>query len=175
MLQHVNDLSAQPCGCDPGMRWTCDRHKAEKEAEYLGRLQQALVADHDEPGPFQPQILIPAAEQPRRANDPVTAQERKQRPLATGVLDYFPDALLEVAYTSWVGNEQHNPGTPVHWDRDKSRDEADALARHLVKRGTRDSDGVRHSAKVAWRALAMLQKEIEDERLLDAPGYGHGV
>jgi hypothetical protein len=29
--------------------------------------------------------------------------------------------------------------------------------------GTMDADGVRHSAKVAWRALANLQKEIEKE------------
>jgi hypothetical protein len=87
---------------------------------------------------------------------------RKQRPLVTGVLDYFPDALLEVAYASWKGNEQHNPGQPLHWDRSKSSDEPDALGRHLAERGTVDtSDGVRHSAKVAWRALAMLQKELE--------------
>lgn len=90
-----------------------------------------------------------------------TAEQRKQRPLASGVLDYFPDALLEVALVSWTGNEQHNPGTPVHWDRSKSGDEADALMRHLLERGTRDTDGMRHSAKVAWRALALLQKEIE--------------
>ncbi|KAF1711076.1 hypothetical protein CSC70_03885 [Pseudoxanthomonas kalamensis DSM 18571] len=30
-----------------------------------------------------------------------------------------------------------------------------------MQRGTVDTDGVRHSAKVAWRALALLQKEIE--------------
>lgn len=94
----------------------------------------------------------------------MTHQERKRRPLATGVLDYFPDALMEVAYCSWVGNEQHNPGEPLHWAKEKSTDEPDALLRHLKDRGTIDSDGVRHSAKVAWRALAMLQREIESER-----------
>lgn len=90
--------------------------------------------------------------------------ERKKRPLATGVLDYFGDALMEVAYCSWVGNQQHNPGQPLHWAKEKSTDEPDALMRHLKDRGTLDSDGVRHSAKVAWRALAMLQREIENER-----------
>lgn len=89
---------------------------------------------------------------------------RKQRPLYTGVLKYFPDALLEVAHVSWVGNEQHNPGTPLHWDRSKSQDEGDAAARHLVAAGTRDSDGTRHTAKAAWRTLALLQKEIEAEQ-----------
>ncbi len=92
------------------------------------------------------------------------AQVRKDQPLATGCLDYFPDALTEVAELSRVGNEQHNPGSPLHWDRSKSGDEADALLRHLRDRGTRDTDGVRHSAKVAWRSLALLQKEIEADR-----------
>lgn len=89
---------------------------------------------------------------------------RKARPLWSGALRYFPDALLEVAHCSYAGNEQHNPGTPLHWDRSKSRDEADALARHLLQAGELDTDGVRHSAKVAWRALALLQKELEAER-----------
>jgi len=88
---------------------------------------------------------------------------RKQYPVGTGVLDYFPRALLEVAYCSWIGNEQHNPGQPLHWDRSKSQDEADALIRHFLERGKVDSDGVRHSAKLAWRALALLQKELEAE------------
>ena len=89
------------------------------------------------------------------------AKRRKQTPVKTGVLDYFPDAIRAVAHCSWVGNEQHNPGTPLHWDRSKSGDELDALSRHLLQAGTIDTDGVAHSAKVAWRALANLQKEIE--------------
>jgi hypothetical protein len=93
-----------------------------------------------------------------------TAADRKKRPLARGVLDYFPDALMEVAYTSWVGNEQHNPGQPMHWAKEKSTDHADCIIRHLKDRGTFDSDGVRHSAKAAWRALALLQTEIEQEK-----------
>lgn len=88
---------------------------------------------------------------------------RKGQPICTGVLDYFPDALRAVAECSRIGNEQHNPGEPLHWAKEKSTDEADALVRHLLDRGTRDSDGIRHSAKVAWRALAMLQREIEGE------------
>jgi hypothetical protein len=86
---------------------------------------------------------------------------RKEYPVATGVLDYFPDAIMAVSRVSFIGNEQHNPGQPLHWDRSKSTDEADALLRHFIQRGTIDTDGVRHSAKVAWRALALLQKEIE--------------
>jgi hypothetical protein len=89
---------------------------------------------------------------------------RKHYPLATGVFDYFPDALMAIAHVSFVGNEQHHPGTPVHWDRSKSSDESDALLRHFKDRGKRDTDGLRHSAKCAWRALALLQKEIEGDK-----------
>jgi len=91
------------------------------------------------------------------------AVARKQRPLCSGVLDYFPQALMEVAYASYMGNEQHHAGATLHWDKSKSTDEADALLRHLAERGTLDTDGVRHSAKVAWRALAMLQRELDGE------------
>ncbi|MCP3980814.1 MAG: hypothetical protein GY716_16050 [bacterium] len=88
---------------------------------------------------------------------------RKGLPLCTGVLDYFPDALLEVARTSRICNEQHNPGEPLHWAKEKSTDHPDSLLRHLAERGTMDTDGTRHSAKVAWRALAMLQRELDAE------------
>lgn len=87
---------------------------------------------------------------------------RKDFPLARGLLDYFPDALAAVANCSLVSNEKHNPGEPLHWAREKSSDHADALMRHLVERGEIDSDdGILHDVKVAWRALAMLQEELE--------------
>lgn len=94
---------------------------------------------------------------------PTSATERKKFPMVSGLLDYFPDALAVVSNVSWHGNEQHNPGQPLHWARSKSGDEADTLVRHLSQRGTLDVDGIRHSAKVAWRALALLQKELEEE------------
>lgn len=93
--------------------------------------------------------------------------ERKGMPITTGVLDYFPLAMAEVARVSKAGNDQHNPGQPLHWDRTKSLDHADCIARHLIDRGSRDADGQRHSAKLAWRALALLQTELE--RDADAP------
>ena len=105
-----------------------------------------------------------------KTNLPADAAARKARPITTGVLDYFPDALAEVAYCSKVGNDQHNPGQPLHWAKEKSTDEADALVRHLLERGTVDTDGVRHSAKVAWRALALLQREIDAERAKKSSG-----
>jgi hypothetical protein len=99
---------------------------------------------------------------------PTDAAERKAVPIYSGVLKYFPDALAAVAECSKKGNDQHNPGKPLHWDRSKSGDELDALTRHLMEAGTIDTDGIRHSTKAAWRALANLQKEIEAERKLSA-------
>jgi hypothetical protein len=89
---------------------------------------------------------------------------RKQTPMFAGLLNYFPDALAAVAHCSYVGNEQHNPGQPLHWAREKSTDHADCIVRHLTESGTVDDDGVRHSAKLAWRALALLQIEIENAK-----------
>lgn len=99
---------------------------------------------------------------PQLPKDPA---DRKKIPICTGVLDYFPDAIAAVAECSFAGNAQHHPGTALHWDKTKSTDESDALVRHLIQRGTRDTDGIRHSAKTAWRALALLQREIEAERV----------
>lgn len=93
--------------------------------------------------------------------------KRKERPMYSGLLAYFPDALEEVSYVSFVGNQQHNPGEPLHWAKEKSTDESDALLRHLKDRAKGevfDTDGVRHLAKCAWRALANLQREIGAER-----------
>jgi hypothetical protein len=112
----------------------------------------------------------------RAASLPTDYKDRKAIPVATGVLDYFPDALAEVAKVSKIGNDQHNgEGSPLHWDRSKSTDESDALIRHFLQRGTIDSDGARHSGKVAWRALAYLQKEIEKDREESQAGAATGA
>ena len=97
---------------------------------------------------------------------PSNPAARKSLPIGTGVLDYFPLALAEIAKVSLAGQKQH--GT-TGWDRSKSGDEADALIRHFLERGCMDSgDGLRHSAKMAWRALALLQKECE-KKMYDEP------
>ncbi len=77
---------------------------------------------------------------------------RKDFPLYSGCLAYFPDALALVCHLSKLGNDKHNAGEPLHWSREKSNDHKDCIARHLV-----DGDHV----ELAWRALANLQVEIE--------------
>lgn len=96
---------------------------------------------------------------------PLDAKERKAVPICTGVLDYFPDALAAVARLSLKANEKHNPGQKLHWSKDKSSDHADCLVRHLLERGSQDPEMQEsHSVHVAWRALALLQIEIETQR-----------
>jgi hypothetical protein len=100
---------------------------------------------------------------------PIDSKARKDIPIVSGCLDYFPAALAAVAEVSRIGNEKHNPGEPMHHAREKSGDHADCVGRHLMERGKFDSirmpDGryvsIRHSAEGAWRYLALLQEELE--------------
>lgn len=92
---------------------------------------------------------------------PTDPKERKATPIYSGVVKYFPLALAEIARVSKAGNDQHNPGQPLHWDKSKSTDHLDCIMRHIADAGTMDSDGQRHTAKVAWRALAALEIELE--------------
>lgn len=92
---------------------------------------------------------------------PEDSAARKEYPVYSGLVAYFPSALAAVAHHSYLGNEKHNPGQPLHWARGKSSDEADALLRHLMER---DYVGM------AWRALALLQKHLEANGAPIAPG-----
>lgn len=92
------------------------------------------------------------------------AQKRKMTPIYSGVVKYFPDALKEVARVSFIGNEQHNPGQPLHWAREKSTDQLDAAMRHITDYASgikTDTDGAQHLGKAAWRILAQLQVDEE--------------
>jgi len=112
---------------------------------------------------------------------PTDAQARKNIPVYSGFIKYFPDAICEVAALSKVGNDQHNPGQPLHWAKEKSGDELDALMRHLIDDASGvpvDADGIEHAVKVAWRAMANLQRlcdarkaalEVTDEPAFRVP------
>jgi len=91
---------------------------------------------------------------------------RKSIPIFDGAVMYFPKALAAVAEVSRIGNDQHNPGKPLHWNRTTSMDQFNTALRHLVDHGSgyrHDSDGARHLAKAAWRILAALELDIEAE------------
>jgi len=84
---------------------------------------------------------------------PEDSQGRKEFPIFSGFLAYFPDAAALIARRSWLGNRQHNPDNPeapLRWDMTKSPDELDAMMRHLLE-GEWDA--------LAWRAMAQLQRE----------------
>lgn len=97
---------------------------------------------------------------------PTDPKARKAIPVYSGFIKYFPRAICAVAELSRIGNDQHNPGKPLHWDRSKSGDEKDALMRHLIDQTidgdqAADTDGVLHATKKAWRAMADLEKILE--------------
>ena len=93
------------------------------------------------------------------------AADRKATPVFSGVLKYFPNALKEVSKCSQAGNDQHHPDKPLHWDMEKSKDEYDALTRHLIDHTINpiDDDGMLHLTKVAWRALAGLERYLTNK------------
>ena len=93
---------------------------------------------------------------------PHNSAERKNLPIAEGVLDYFPDAIAYVALVSKAGNDKHNPGQKMHWAREKSTDHRNCIARHLMESGTYDDAGILAEGSMAWRALAALQLKLEE-------------
>lgn len=94
---------------------------------------------------------------------PTDDKLRKQVRAFQGFVKYFPDAIALVAILSKVANEQHNPGTPMHWAKEKSKDELDSLMNHLMDVATKgelsqDVDGILDAVKIAWRGMANLQR-----------------
>lgn len=94
---------------------------------------------------------------------PTDDARRKMVRAFQGCVQYFPDAIAAVAFLSKVANEQHNPGQPMHWAKEKSTEELDSLMNHLLdiaSKGpeSRDADGMLDAIKVAWRGLANLQR-----------------
>lgn len=94
---------------------------------------------------------------------------RKGIPLYTYLTQYHPNALVEVAKVAVAGNEQHNPGEPMHWAKGKSMDQLNTAMRHIFDHGmgnAYDRDDpyrcesrrpIMHLAKAAWRLLAEIE------------------
>jgi 5'(3')-deoxyribonucleotidase len=99
---------------------------------------------------------------------PADSASRKELPICTGVLDYFPLAFAALARLSKKGNDKHNPGQPLHWSRAKSADHRDCIVKHLIDSGIIDPDnGELHDVSLAWRAMANL--ELAEEKRLGKP------
>lgn len=105
----------------------------------------------------------PIAAQVAPYRDKLSSDERKEAPVYGGFTNYFPDAMVAVAAHSKVANDKHNPGEPLHWSKGKSNDHADCVARHLLDVGRIDPEtGKSHTIALAWRAMALLQTELEN-------------
>lgn len=110
------------------------------------------------------------------------SNERKNYPLLSGLLKYFPAALSGVSNISKLGNDKHNPGQPLHHARWKSMDHGDCIVRHLIdtedllaamKRN--DSEVTQQMVltevnQLVWRTLAYSQLIHESFGAPLAPG-----
>lgn len=116
---------------------------------------------------------------------PIDSKERKDYPLLSGCLKYFPAALAGVALVSKQGNDKHNPGEPLHHARGKSMDHGDCIIRHLmdaedlqaaINRGERVTPEalLLEASQLAWRALAYSQMLHEQYGAPLAPGAKEG-
>lgn len=146
--------------------WDFDRNKPYKHPTPLQNVMMSVpdglefgkpYSMNSSPGPNE--SLIKRV----RKNQEKLKEDRKKYPVYTGVLKYFPDALMELSRVSLLGNKQHHADEPLHWDRNKSSDHLDALTRHLLEADELDDDNILHLAKVAWRALAALQEKLEKD------------
>lgn len=95
---------------------------------------------------------------------PEDSDSRKQYPIAEVVFGQFPAAIIAVSHHSYKGNNKHNPGLPLQDNRSKSTDDANCLMRHLAE-GDYEA--------VAWRALRLLQRKLEEEGAPVAPLATH--
>ena len=150
-----------PCG-KPGCHALVGHYHP---ADFLGYA--SAVSNPAMSGPVQGRLGTPTPEFLRRSSLPTDDKSRKALPIFDGVLMYFPDAIAAVAHVSKLGNDQHNPGEPLRWAREKSTDQMNTAMRHMIDHGTgnqKDIDGSWHLAKAIWRLCAELQLTIEKER-----------
>lgn len=122
------------------------------------------------------QVIASCEAIPTRAQGlPTDNQARKDLPLWSFLMGYFPDAFVEVCKVAVAGNKQHNPGEPLHWARGKSTDQLNTAFRHLFDYGKGvkvDTDGVYHLAKAIWRLSAQLQLDVEADQGISAFSTG---
>src|SRR5690242_15632309 len=97
---------------------------------------------------------------------PTDRATRKETPIYSGFIKYFPLAMVAVSQLSKSANEVHNPGQPLHWSKGKSNDHRDCLGRHMLELDEYDTEADHdyhylHAVKAFWRAGAILQEILE--------------
>lgn len=153
----------------------CPEHEPGDLPERWSRLRAFVVRRSAAPDSSPPRAALPHDD-----------ASRKALPIFDVLTKYFPRAVLELVKVCVVGNEQHNPGEPLHWARGKSMDQMNSIQRHLMDYGlgkrvendpatTRWKDGRGPSvrtlvlAHVIWRACAQLELDLEAESAAEAP------
>jgi hypothetical protein len=104
---------------------------------------------------------------------PLDSAQRKLVPLQSGNYDYFPAAHAAIAAWSYINNQKHNPGQPLHWSQAKSNDHRDCIARHTLDIGDVSGDDAAQLIELtarAWRALAELQMFAQAQGAPVPPG-----
>lgn len=102
---------------------------------------------------------------------PTDSARRKEFPVLSGFIKYFPAAIAGVANTSKLGNDKHNPGQELHHDRSKSMDHGDCIVRHLMdvedliaaakkhpNKSAYEQEILLEASSLVWRALAYSQE-----------------
>lgn len=123
----------------------------------------------DMPPPLSIDIIYSSTSMKLNLTLPTDSAERKNYPLLSGCLCYFPAALAGVARISRLGNDKHNPGEELHHARWKSIDHGDCIIRHIIDTqdllsaldknvvGVTASDILNEVDSLAWRVLAYSQ------------------
>lgn len=120
----------------------------EQREAYFKRYEK-----RDPPAPLNDGARLPSTL-------PNGSKERKEYPLADVLFGQFPAAMVAIARHSYKGNDKHNPGEPLQDNRALSKDDANCIMRHLLE-GDYEA--------VAWRAVRLLQKKLEQEGAPVAP------
>jgi hypothetical protein len=114
---------------------------------------------------------------------PSNDEERKNLPIFKMVCNYFPKALREVTRVCVANNVRYNPDrkpADINWARGKSNDQLGSLFRHILESAADGlvfedlppevqaacGPGFEHVyvlAEAAWRALAALELQIEEQ------------
>lgn len=119
-----------------------------------------------------PETAHPVGPLPHRPALPTDSDKRKEYPLYSGLMAYFPAALAQVSNHSYLGNQKHNPGKPLQHARGVSGDHADCILRHLVDSAEHPKGSparIDELRALAWRSLALLQEELELTGVVPAP------